>query len=122
MTDLMKTHKVTIKRLSTTRGTSGGQSRSFTTAARSSAGLPTKWDCRAMLMSNKDRVDYGVRAETQAWKFLGEDDPQITVQDQLEFDFVDGQSEVVKVLVGSHARSHNEKFYRVFGEDDSTED
>lgn len=73
-------------------------------------------------MSPKERVDCGVRATVEGWKFLFFDgDPKITENDRIEFDFVKDQSETVKVLVPSHARSADAKFYRVFGEQDTSE-
>lgn len=115
----MQTHEVTIKRLAVTQGTAGGQVRTYTTAARGSS--PTTALCRAMIMTPKERVDYGVRASVEGWKFLFPEDPKITLNDRIEFDFVTNQSETVKVLTPSHARSVNARFYRVFGEQDTSE-
>ena len=120
MSTSQETHEVTIKRLVPTQGTGGGQIRNYTTAAR--GGLPTKAKCRAIIMSPKEMLAYGSRGDVEGWKFLFfGGDPQITLNDRIEFDFVKDQSETVKVLVPSHARSANARFWRVFGEQDTTE-
>lgn len=120
MSDNLRIHTLTIKRGTATAGTLGGQRVAYTTAAR--AGLPTVVKGRAILMNPKEKNDHGVRGELNGWKFLMPDgDPQITLEDQISFDFIAGQSHVVKVLVGSHARSADGRFWKVIGQEDTTE-
>lgn len=121
MTDNMRPHTFTIKRQATaTRGSLGGPKFTYTTAAR--AGLPTKVSGRAIRMNQKEKIDHGVRGDRTGWKLLMPDgDPEITLEDQVSFDYVPGESHVVKVLVPSHARSADERFWKTLGEEDSTE-
>lgn len=115
----LQTHTVTIKRETETQGSSGGSTLTYTTGAR--GGRPTTWDCRAVMMSEKERLQHGVRGNLIAWKFMGETDPEITEEDQLDFEFVPGDQHIVKVLTPSRARSTDAAFYRVFGQKDTTE-
>jgi hypothetical protein len=73
------------------------------------------------MMSQKEKLDHGVRADKLGWKFMGETNPQITTQDQLQFDFMAGDAHTVKVTADSRPRSADIAFYRVFGEEDDTE-
>jgi hypothetical protein len=87
---------ITIKRLSTTRGTAGGKSQLFTTAARGS--LPTSSNCwLTELTEGAQMRELGVRSERSVWKILTTSDPKITVADHVEFDDADGVSHEARV-------------------------
>jgi hypothetical protein len=120
VSDNQRIHEITIKRETDTPNAIGGVTRSWTTAARGS--LPTVVRGRAIRMNPKERIDNGIRGEKQGWKILvWDEDPQIELTDRVFFDYVDGESHEVKVLVASHARSANEAFWKALGEEDTTE-
>lgn len=116
----MKVHTLTIKRNSPTQGVAGGLVDDYTTAARGSK--PTSIKGRAILMNTKEKLEHGVRGDLLGWKFLIPDtDPQIELTDQVTFTYIDGQSHTVEILVQSHARSVDGRFYKAIGQEKSTE-
>jgi hypothetical protein len=75
--------EITLKRLSTTRGTAGGQARTYMTAARGI--LPTTWTCRRQPLTDDERREYGIRGDRKSFKYLGTTDPSVTVQDAVAY-------------------------------------
>lgn len=116
---LTGTHTLTITRSTFTRDASYGEVRAYTAAARGSS--PTSVQARAIPMTVKERSQFGVRGSVKAWKFLMTSDPEVTLEDQIEFDYVSGQSEVVKVLTPSHALHPDGRLWRIYGEVDTTD-
>src|SRR5690349_4426129 len=86
----------TAKRLVTTRGTAGGQSRTYTTAGRGS--LPTDITCRLQEIDADEKREFGVRGERRAWKVQCVTDPTLTVEDSLEFTDADGVDRTTRVI------------------------
>src|SRR5690606_16131055 len=115
VTDGFRTHSLTIQRLAVTQNSTGGQVRAYTTAARGA--LPRSIEGRAVRMSQKEKLEYGVRGELTGWQFLIEDDPSATINDRIVFSYSDGDTRTVKVTNGSQARSADARFYRVVGEE-----
>lgn len=122
MTDLLKEHELTIERVSITQGASGGQVRSYDTANRTS-GDPLTVKGRAVRMTEKEKLEHGVRGDFTAWKFLvPETDPKVTLQDRIVFDYTDGESHTVKVIHASFLRATMfDKLYKFLGQEDTTE-
>lgn len=118
----LTTHTITIRRrVEGPQDAAGGTTPTYTTAGRGS--LDTSRSCRAIAMSTKEKMDHGIRADVTGWKFLiPGDDPSITLQDQIAFDYVSGDSRTVKVIVPSRARSADAAFYKVLGVEDRTEE
>lgn len=115
----MEVHTLTIERDVPTRDSAGGLVENFSTSNRGTLLKSVKG--RAILMSQREKLEHGVRGELLGWKFLIPKNPSITLQDRITFDYVKDQSHTVKVIVGSHARSADEAFYRVIGQEDSSE-
>lgn len=121
----MEIHELRIKRASETRGALGGVLTTYTDAARGS--LPLKVRGRAMVMNVKEKVDHGIRAEQYGWKLLvpqSQGDPQITLQDQVTFEYAPGDTRTVKITVPSRPRLNGPgdvHHYTVIGVQDETE-
>lgn len=118
----MEIHDLTIHRESAARGALGGRRLTYTAAARGT--LPTSVNGRAIAASAKEKIDHGIRAEQFAWKFLTRSNPQITLQDQISFEYSDGDTRTVKVTVPSRARldaAGRVHHYVTFGVEDGTE-
>ena len=117
----MTVHTITIKRLDTgSQDAFGGVSRAYTTAARGT--LDTSRECRAIVMTAKEKLDHGIRSDCTGWKFLvPTTDPSITINDRIEFDYVNGDSRTVKITVPSRARSADAAFWKVIGIEDKSE-
>ena len=121
MTDPMKEHKLTIKRVSITQGAAGGQVRSFSTGNRGSR--PNTVYGRAIRMKESEKIEHGVRGDFVGWKFLVPDvDPQVELEDQIVFEYYTGESHTIKVTKESFVRSTEiGVLYKFLGEEDSTE-
>lgn len=113
-----KVHTFTIKRLSVTQDAMGGMVRTYTTAARGT--LPTSVKGRACVVREKEKVEYGVRSERAVWKLLTDADPQVTELDQITFDYGDGVTRTLRVLISSYPRSANLAFYKTICDEDET--
>lgn len=116
---LTSVHTLAVTRLAVTKDTTGGQVRTYTAAARGSR--PTSVTARACLMSDKERSQFGVRGDVAAYKFLTTTDPQIALNDQVEFDYVSGQTELVKIITPSRALHPSGRLWRFYGEVDTTD-
>jgi hypothetical protein len=117
-------HTFTIKRLvlPMPQDATGGQIRTYTAAARGT--LPKTVTGRAVRLKDSEKIDHGVRGEKVGWKLLTQTNPEITLEDRVEFDYVPGQPVAVKVTAESHARlgtTSTPNHYTTAGEDDSTE-
>lgn len=86
----------TVKRYSITQGDAGGQVRTATTAARGS--LSTSVTCRIQPLSVDERREFGVRAERAAWKLHTTTNPNLTVEDVVEFTDNDEVSRTADVI------------------------
>lgn len=108
---------ITIKRLTTSRGTAGSPSRTYTTAARGS--LPsTGIKCWLVeLTTGEENREFGVRSDRQVWKILATSDPKITVADQVEFTDQDGNSFVARVINPSMNVAGLSRVYRAIVEE-----
>ena len=122
MTDLLKQHTLNIERVAVTQGSAGGQVRSYDTANRT-GGDPVKVTGRAIRMSEKEKLEHGVRGDFTAWKFLvPETNPKVTLQDRIVFDYATGESHTVKVTHASFLRSDlMDNVYKFIGQEDTTE-
>jgi hypothetical protein len=117
---LSEVHEFTIKRLSTTQDAVGGQVRSYSTANRGPR--PSKIKGRAIVMNEKERSEHGVRGRTIGWKILiFGTNPEVDLTDQITFDYTTGQSHTVEVLVPSLARSHDARFWKIMGQEKTTD-
>ncbi len=118
-----ETHTLTIKRLKVTQDTSvGGQIRTHTTSERGA--LPKTVKGRPIRMTDKEKLDHGVRGERQGWKLLTLTNPKITLEDRVEFDYMPDEPVTMKVLVASHARiggTAEAHHWTTIGEEDTTE-
>lgn len=117
-------HTFTIKRLVTPVGqdSTGGQIRNYTAAARGA--LPKTVTGRAVRLRDSEKLDHGVRGEKKGWKLLTLTNPQITLEDRVEFDYTPGEGVIVKVTAESHGRlgtTTGPHHYTTAGEEDSTE-
>lgn len=113
-------HVFTAKRLvEDQQDAVGGPVQNYTTAARGS--LPKKFNGRAVRLSAKEKIDHGVRGQNEGWKILSSTDPQITLLDQITFEYVPDESHTLKVLIGSRARRVDGGLYKIICEEDSTE-
>lgn len=113
-------HELTIKRTAYTQDAAGGAVETTTVANR--AGLPRKVKGRAIILKEKEKLEHGVRADYIGWKFLTATDPKIDIIDQIDFDYIDGQSHSVEILTPSRARSADGRFWRTIGQEKSSED
>lgn len=116
----MRVHTLTIKRdAQDSQDAVGGHAENYTIAGRGHR--PAEVRGRAIVLSAKEKLDYGIRGEKIGWKFLiPGDDPEITQKDQITFEYASGDTRTVRVLVGSYARSADTAFWKVVGDEDST--
>lgn len=110
---------ITITRLGVTQGSSGGQVRTFTTAARGS--LATSSTGRLQPLSNEERREYGIRGERKAWKYHTTTNPTLTVKDQAEFTDADGDEIEARVINGSRNHDGQNRLWTAVLEQVSTE-
>lgn len=115
MSDIEEVHKFSIKRLVVTDDAVGGQTRTYTTAAR--GGLPASAKGRAVALTEKERNEFGVRGQVIGWKIMTTTNPKIELQDRVEFEYVPGENHVVRVLVASRARSADANFWKCICEE-----
>lgn len=121
--------EITLKRLVETQSATGGLIRSYTTAARS--GLPTTVKARIIHLNEKQKIEHGVRGDQQGFKFLCETNPQITLNDRVEFSMPQGagvadETYAVDVVNPSRPRTMSDdasgtQFWVVVGERDTSE-
>lgn len=113
-----KVHTFAITRLSTTQDAMGGMVRTYTASARGS--LPTSVQGRASVVREKEKVEYGVRSERAVWKLLTDTNPQVNEKDRITFDYGDGVTRTLRVLISSYPRSANLAFYKTICDEDET--
>lgn len=110
---------ITIERLSSTPNDTGGQTRTWSTAARGS--LPSSIACRIVPLRSDERIAYGVRGSKQVWKFLFSSDPQITVVDRIRFNDPSGVEHIATILETSLDIDFQGRLYRAVGSDSENE-
>jgi len=106
---------VTINRLSTTRGTAGGQLRTYSEGNRGE--LPSSWTCRIQPIGGEEKREFGIRAERLAWKLLGTSNPTITVLDQVSFTDADEIDRTTRVIEPSRNLDGQGRLYRAIVEE-----
>jgi hypothetical protein len=107
---------ITIKRLTTTRGSAGGKVPIYTEAARGS--LPTSPNCwLTELTEGAQMRELGVRSERSVWKILSTSNPSITVADRVEFEDADGNSHTTRVVNPSTNMAGLSRVYRTIVEE-----
>jgi len=124
MTDILEIHEITVERVAVTQGTAGGQVRTYSTSNRS--GNPIKVIGRAIRMTEKEKLDHGVRGDFTGWKFLVPDeDPKVALTDRVTFEYLPGDtttSHTVKITHSSFLRANEtQKLYKFLGEEDTSE-
>ncbi len=99
-----------------TQGAAGGQTRSYTTAARGT--LPTNALCRLQPTSDRENEQYGIKAPDRGWKLLHCTNPSLTVADVVTFTDADGVVHTqVRVTEPSRDLDNQGRVYRTILEE-----
>ena len=107
MSQLFKTHSVTVKRQTVTNTDAASDSKEYTTGARGS--LPTKWTCRVVPLGLDERLKYAQTGQDVTHAVYGLTNPQVDERDL----FVFGESSRELYVETSHNPDELNRYWKV---------
>jgi hypothetical protein len=76
---------VTIKRQTSTVSAGGAKKVSFSTAKRTTDGVPTSVSASLQGMSSEEKSEYGIKSSDSAWCMYTASNPYLQTEDQVEW-------------------------------------
>jgi len=112
-----------IKRKTTTQGSAGGKGTpTYTTAQRTTDGVPESIMGRGSTMRAKENAAFGVRSDRLVWKLLFATDPVVDTRDVFEFTDNNSTTRQIRCLHRSEDLDMQGKLFRVHCEEVGNED
>jgi flagellin-like hook-associated protein FlgL len=75
----------TLKRQANTTSVNGDKVLAFSTANRTTDGVPTSVSATFQTATSEEKIAYGVKETNMAWRMYASSDPELTTEDQVSW-------------------------------------